>query len=171
MTVYLIITEFVLTLKSVPIKNYWILIPRTIASFYMHSALTGEIKSGLTIMKYVTNHPHHFKRRALESDSDDSTSEEDGWYIRLSYAFMLGFIQYTSTIVLELMTIIFLNSMDSYLFILICYAALSGVASFDNMYANAMSKDNPIKQGVGRQLKIDFHRYMQFATLDDFRNS
>lgn len=169
LTVYLILHEFVLTLKNEPIKSFWILIPRTIASFYMHSALTGEIKSGLDIMKYVTNHPYLFKRRELEEDESPLTSENDGWYTRITYAFLLGFIQYTSTILLEMMTIVFLNSMGSYLFILICYAALSGVASFDNMYASAMSNDNPIKKGVGKKLKIEFHRFMQFTTMDEYR--
>lgn len=167
LTIYLIMNEFVLGLNSIPVKNYWILIPRTISSFYMHSALTGEIKSGLAIMKYVANHPHYFKRRDLERDDSELTSEEDGWYIRLTYAYMIGLIQYSTTMVIEFMTIIFLNSLGSYLFILICYAALSGIASFDNMYAHAMSHDHPIKKGLGKRLGIQFYRYMHFRNADD----
>ena len=42
-TVGLVTNEFVLNLTSIPVKTYWILIPRTIASFYMHSTLTAEL--------------------------------------------------------------------------------------------------------------------------------
>ena len=58
----------------------------------MHSALTAEISNGLDTMKYVVNHPHYFKRRALADDDCPITSEDDGWYIRVFYAFSLGFV-------------------------------------------------------------------------------
>ena len=162
-TVVLIFNEFVLTIKPVPVKEYWILIPRIIASFYMHSTLAAEITNGLDTMKYVVNHPAHFLRRGLESDDSEKTSQEDGWYIRFIYAFLLGFIQYILTIILEVMTIVFLNSLDSYLFILLCYAALAGVTTFDNMYANALSSDHTIKKVIGKNFFISFHRFMKFS--------
>lgn len=162
LTVCLIANEFVINLTSIPVKNYWILIPRMISSFYMHSTLAGEITNGLDMMKYVVNHPDHFKRKALEYDESEETNENDGWYIRITYAFLLGFVQYTLTIILEILTIIFLNSLGSYLFILLCYAALSGVTTFDNMYASALAHDHPIQQAVGKNLYISFHRFMKF---------
>lgn len=167
MTTFLIANEFVFGLKDFPVKKYWILIPRFISSFYMHSTLSSEISNGLNTMKYVCNHPHYFKRRALEDDDDEDTSPEDGWYIRVFYAFMLGFVQYTLSVILEVMTIIFLNSLGSYLFILICYAALAGVTTFDNMYAGALSADNPINKAVGKRLMVTYNRYMGFANIDD----
>jgi len=161
-TVSLIASEFVFNIVQVPVKNYWILVPRMISSFYMHSTLAAEITNGLDTMKYVVNHPQHFLRRGLEDDDSEKTSKEDGWYIRFFYAFILGFIQYFLTIILEVMTIIFLNSLDSYLFILLCYAALSGVTTLDNMYASALSCDHSIKKVVGQTFYISFHRYMKF---------
>jgi hypothetical protein len=149
LTAALIYHEFVLSIEQVPVDTYWILVPRIISSFYMHSTLAAEITNGLDTMKYVVNHPTHFLRRGLENDDSEATSKEDGWYIRFTYAFMLGFIQYFLTIVLEVMTIVYLNSLDSYLFILLCYAALSGVTTFDNMYASALSVDHSIKRVVG----------------------
>jgi hypothetical protein len=166
-TVVLIANEFVLNITQVEIKTYWILIPRIIASFYMHSTLAAEITNGLDTMKYVVNHPSHFLRKGLEDDDSERTSKEDGWYIRYMYAFMLGFIQYFMTVILEIMTIIFLNSMDSYLFILLCYAALSGVTTFDDMYAHALSGDHGIKKVVGDTFYISFHRYMKFSKQRD----
>lgn len=152
--------EMVLGITLVKVKTYWLLIPRIISSFYMHSALLGEISNALQMMKYVVNHPDHFKRKKFSEDGDKNTSEEDGWYIRIVYAFLLGFIQYTLTVTLEIMTIVYLNSLDSYLFILICYAALAGVATFDNMYASTLSADHPIRKTVGKHLAVSFHRYM-----------
>ena len=58
-----------------------------------------------------------------------------------------------------------MNSLNSYLFILICYAALAGVTTFDNMYASALSADNPIFAAVGKKVKISYHRYMGFPNL------
>lgn len=162
MTVFLIANEFVFSIVPVPVKTYWILVPRIISSFYMHSTLAAEITNGLDTMKYVVNHPGHFMRRGLEDDDSERTSKEDGWYIRFTYAFLLGFIQYILTIILEVMTIIFLNSLDSYLFILLCYAALAGVTTFDNMYATALSGDHSIKKTVGKVIYISFNRYMKF---------
>lgn len=150
MTTVLIAIEFIGNLEPIAVTNYWILIPRIIASFYMHSTLAAEIQNGLDTMKYVVNHPQHFLKRTLDDDDDDSTSKEDGHYIRYTYAFLIGFIQYGITIALEMMTIVFLNSLGSYLFILLCYAALSGVASFDNMYASALSKTNAIRGAVDK---------------------
>lgn len=78
MTVVLIAEEFVLNITQVKVKTYWILIPRLISSFYMHSTLAAEIKSGLDIMRYVVNHPNHFMRKALDDDDDPDTNPEDG---------------------------------------------------------------------------------------------
>jgi hypothetical protein len=59
------------------------------------------------------------------------------------------------------MTIIFLNSQTSYLFILLFYAALAGVTTFDNMYANALPIDHGIKKVVGKNFYQTFHRFMK----------
>ena len=61
-------------------------------------------------MKYVVNHPNHFQRRSLDEDEHEDTNAEDGLYIRITYAFLLGLIQYIVAIILEIMSIIFLNS-------------------------------------------------------------
>lgn len=160
-TLVLITNEFVLSLEFAPTKTFNILIPRLISCFYMHSVLAAEIKNGLDTMKYVVNHPGHFKRRSLDEDDDANTVAEDGLYIRIFYAFLLGLIQYVVAIILEIMSIIFLNSQTSYLFILICYASLAAVANFDNMYASALD-EHPIRQAAGKKLAVTFNRYMCF---------
>ena len=128
-------------------------------AFEQQRLQTAEIKNGLDTMKYVVNHPAHFKRRSLDEDDHDDTDASDGQYIRLIYAFLLGLIQYIVAIILEIMSIIFLNSQTSYLFILICYASLAAVANFDNMYASALD-EHPIRQAAGKKLAVTFNRYM-----------
>lgn len=69
----------------------------------MHSNLEPEIWKGTRKMKYVINHPRLFRKfdndellKAEDNDSDDDeikTEEEldDGLYIRVTLAFLLGF--------------------------------------------------------------------------------
>jgi len=61
------------------------------------------------------------------------------------------------------MSIIYLNSQSSYLFILICYASLAAVANFDNMYAAALD-EHPIKEAAGKKLAVSFNRYMCYQS-------
>jgi hypothetical protein len=127
----------------------------------MHNILAEEIKDGLKIMKYTINHPEHFERRALEKDEFEGTSKEDGKYTRVTYGFLIGLIQYSIALALEIMSIIFLNSLGSYRLIIVCYASLTAVANFDNMFAAALDS-HPIKAASGKKLRVSFHRMMKF---------
>lgn len=127
----------------------------------MHNILAEEIKDGMKIMKYTINHPEYFERRALENDKYEGTSKDDGKYTRITYGFMIGFIQYGIALSLELMSIIFLNSLSSYRLIIVCYASLTAVANFDNMFAAALDS-HPIKAASGKKLRVTFHRIMNF---------
>ena len=125
----------------------------------MHNILAEEIRDGQKTMKYVINHPDHFERRELDKDIYEETNRFDGKYTRITYAFLLGFIQYSIAVALEIMSIIFLNSLDSYRLIIVCYASLTAVANFDNMFATAIDS-HPIKAASGKTLRITYHRYM-----------
>jgi len=127
----------------------------------MHNILAEEVKDGMKIMKYTINHPEHFERRALEKDEYEGTSKEDGKYTRLTYGFLIGFIQYGIALCLEIMSIIFLNSLNSYRLIIVCYASLTAVANFDNMFAAALDS-HPIKAASGKKLRVSFHRIMNY---------
>lgn len=127
----------------------------------MHNILAEEIKDGMKIMKYTVNHPQYFERRALDADEHEGTSKDDGKYTRLTYGFMIGFIQYTIALALEIMSIIFLNGLTSYRLIIVCYASLTAIANFDNMFANALDS-HPIKAASGKKLRVTFHRNMKF---------
>ena len=102
-------------IKVVPPASFTILIPRVIAAFFMHANLQGEIRNGLSTMKYVVNHPYSFRKfdPTHEEDDEEEVEEEDkddGLYIRVFYAFMLGFLQTMMGLVLEVMSIVYLCS-------------------------------------------------------------
>jgi len=58
-----------------PPSEFKVLVPRFIATFFMHAALQGEIKSGIRIMKYVANHPFSFRK--FEQDHHDKLEEKE----------------------------------------------------------------------------------------------
>lgn len=145
--VILLIMEFSkgLTFQS---DRFLLLVPKLISCFYMHNILAEEIKDGMAVMKYVTNHPEYFERKALDRDTSEATDKDDGKYTRLTYAFLLGFIQWSVAFSLEIMSVVFLNSLTSYRLIIVCYASLTAIASFDNMFARALD-GHPIKAATG----------------------
>ena len=51
------------------------MIPRLIASFFMHSSLEPYTRNGISIMKYVVNHPYMF--RTYDFDQDFQDDEQD----------------------------------------------------------------------------------------------
>ena len=53
----LILLEFMNEKKLQINKNFMILIPRLIASFFMHTQLEPVYRKGIQVMKYVVNHP------------------------------------------------------------------------------------------------------------------
>jgi len=168
--VSLVILDFAKSLKVLPPDRFIIVIPRFIASFYMHANLQAEIKNGMETMKYVVNHPYHFRRFDPAHDElddgdkakdDDHTEEElnEGLYIRVFYAFMLGFIQTAIALVLEVLSIVYLNSKDSFRLILMSYATLASLASFDDLYSKSLG-EHPIREVVGKRFRVSFRRCM-----------
>jgi len=167
--VSLVILDFAKSLKVLPPDRFIIVIPRFIASFYMHANLQAEIKNGMETMKYVVNHPYHFRRfdpahddkEQDKAEDADHTEEElnEGLYIRVFYAFMLGFIQTAIALVLEVLSIVYLNSKDSFRLILMSYATLASLASFDDLYSKSLG-EHPIRAVVGKKFRVSFRRCM-----------
>lgn len=156
-SVYLIVQEF----STVEFNNdrYLLLIPKLISCFYMHNILSGEVKDGMQVMKYTINHPEMFEREELGEAKDGLPDMYDGKYARMTYGFLIGFIQWSIAVTLEFMSIFFLNSLTSYRLIIVCYASLTCVANFDNMFARALD-GHPIKEAAGCMLRVSYHRYM-----------
>jgi hypothetical protein len=165
--VYLLIQEFS---EGLVFKNdrFLLLIPKLISCYYMHNILSKEVKHGIHIMKYTTNHPDYFERKALDFDASDKTDRDDGQLTRITYAFLIGFVQWGIAVSLEIMSIIFLNSLTSYRLIIVCYASLTAIANFDNIFARAFD-ENPIKNAVHRRLAVTFNRYMMRENATEHR--
>lgn len=162
--VYLLVLEFS---SNLSFKNdkFLLLIPKLISCFYMHHILAEEIKDGMKIMKYTINHPRYFERAALDLDTSEITDRTDGKYTRILYGFMIGLIQWGIAVTLEIMSIIFLNSLDSYRLIIVCYASLTAIAHFDNMFASALDS-HPIKAASNQKLCVTYNRYMHMPKVE-----
>lgn len=95
-------------------------------------------------MKYVVSHPYAFRKFDPNTDDDDDDEKDsfedrnDGLYIRVFYAFMLGFIQTWIGLVLEIMSILYLCSKDSFRLILMSYATMASIAGFDDLYSASL---------------------------------
>lgn len=169
----LVIWEMFNSINIVPPEDFVIMIPRIIASFFMHANLQGEIKNGLRTMKYVVHHPFAFRkfdpdfdeRQKDEDDEDDDLVDEDvrndGLYIRVSYAFFLGFFQTSIGILLEVMSIYYLCSKDSFRLILMSYATMASIAAFDDLYSKSLL-EHPLHAIVGRKFCTTYRRSMKF---------
>ena len=59
------------------------------------------------------------------------------------------------------MSIIYLNSLGTYGWIIVCYSSLTAIATFDNMFSVSL-EGHPIKEVIGDKLAVTYHRYMKF---------
>ena len=120
-------------------KSFTVLIPRIVSSIMMHLNVVGEIEQGILNMKYAVNHPFMFAPydESLENEEEDDGGEggekkkkknlDDvgptfntcGMQRRVTMAFLLGFLQATVGIYVEIMIIYYLSTLDS-LFKVIC---------------------------------------------------
>ena len=57
------------------------------------------------------------------------------------------------------MSLIYLSSLTSYVFILVCYGTIGTVASFELIYASSLI-DNPVKESIGKKLFVKYKRRM-----------
>lgn len=124
-----------------PANQFVILIPRLISSIMMHLNVEPDIRQGIELMKYAVNHPQKF--RTIKKNYEKETAETVSYVgvkRRAFCAFLLGFNQATIAIVAEVLVIVFLNSLDSLLLIIMKYVSLAAVVKFDDMYAASLGK-------------------------------
>ena len=135
----------------------------------MHANLQGEIKNGLRTMKYVVQHPFSFRKFDPDSDEfDDDDDEEydedkknDGLYLRVTFAFFFGFFQTALGILLEVMSILYLCSKDSFRLILMSYATMACIASFDDLYSSSIL-EHPLHDIKGKKICTVYRRCYKF---------
>jgi len=107
----------------------------------MHLNVEPDIRQGIELMKYATNHPQKFRpiKRNYEKESGDAALiSYDGTKRRAFCAFFLGLNQSTIAIVAEVLVVVYLSSLTSLLLIIMKYVSLAAVVKFDDMYAAAL---------------------------------
>ena len=107
-----------------------VLITRFVATIMMHLSVEGDVRQGLKIMKYVSNHPHFFNFPSV--------------------AFVTGLMQIIGGILTEVLCIVFLTSLNSEIEVIIRFSAFKSIASIDNFYTNCLptGPGNPLLNDV-----------------------
>ena len=99
---------------------------RFVCSILMHLQVEGDMRQGLQMMKYVTNHPNNFSNPF--------------------YAFFVAFMQSMGGLAAEVFCIIFLCSLSDPINIIIRFVAFASIGKVDNFYAAALSPDHKLKK-------------------------
>ena len=87
--------------------------------------------------------------------------KDDGLYLRVFFAFALGFVQTMMGFTLELMSVLYLSSWDSFRMILISYATMACLGNFDTLYAQSL-QEHPIRNVIGKNFCTVYRRSMYF---------
>ena len=95
------------------------LVARFVCTTLMHLIVEGDIRQGLVMMKYVSNHPFDFVSPAM--------------------AFCVGFMQFTGGLGAEIICILYLGSFDNPFHVLLRFIALASIARVDDIYIGALS--------------------------------
>lgn len=99
---------------------------RFVCSILMHLQVEGDMRQGLQMMKYVTNHSEKFSNPF--------------------YAFFVALMQSLGGLAAEIFCIIFLCSLNDPINIIIRFVAFASIGKIDNFYAAALSPDHKLKK-------------------------
>ena len=107
---------------------------RTFLAIIMHILLDVDIKQGLNMMKFASNHTWKFRN----------------WYL----AFSIGFVQLSLAIVAEYMAIHIILSVDTYIDAVKDFVALMVVNDFDNYFFSYLNKEDIYKLITQESLQV-----------------
>ena len=91
---------------------------RFVCTILMHLQVEGDVRQGLAMMKYVTNHPFEFMSPGT--------------------AFAIACMQFTGGLAAEFFCILYLGSVDMPVDVVIRFVALASIAKVDDIYASAL---------------------------------
>ena len=100
---------------------------RFVASILMHFNVEPDVRQGIYMMKYVTNH------------SKDFTNP--------GFAYAIGLMQMTGGLAAEVLCMLYLTSIRSTIDTIIRFMALASIANVDDWYAGAL-QGSPLKKKV-----------------------
>lgn len=119
-------------------SNVSVMGARFICTILMHLQVEGDMRQGLRMMKYVTNHPFDFANPGS--------------------AFFVALMQTMGGLAAEIACILFLGSIDTAIDVIIKFVALASIAKVDDIYASALPADgNKIKKAT-KPLIIKIHK-------------
>lgn len=110
---------------------------RFICTILMHLQVEGDVRQGLRMMKYNTNHRDQF--------------------IAPNTAFFIALMQTIGGLAAEIFCILYLCSINSPVDVIIRFVALASIAKVDDFYASALPAGNKVK-GDSSAYKITNHR-------------
>jgi hypothetical protein len=116
----------------------YIMVARFVCSILMHLQVEGDMRQGLIMMKYVTNHAEDFANP--------------------HYAFFVALMQSVGGISSEIFCIIFLCSLTNPIEVLIRFIAFASIGKIDNFYAAALPSEHKLKR-KSDDLEIRNHRF------------
>ena len=96
------------------------LVARFVSSTLMHLTVEGDIRQGLTMMKYATNHPFEFRSPAN--------------------AFTVGAMQFTGGLCNEIICVLYLGTIQDPFLVLQRFVSLASISRVDNIYFAALPK-------------------------------
>ena len=117
--------------------NISVLGARFVCSILMHLQVEGDMRQGLVMMKYVTNHAKDFSNPI--------------------YAFLVALMQTLGGIGSEFFCILFLCSLTDPILILIRFIAFASIGKIDNFYASALPGEHKLQRDSD-PLKINTRR-------------
>lgn len=92
----------------------------------MHLQVEGDVRQGIEMMKYTTNHHKDFLFPVM--------------------AYLVGTMQLFGGLMAELLCILYIATQTSTISTVIKFVALGSIANVDNFYANALPGSYPLKQ-------------------------
>ena len=108
-------------------NNVSVMGARFVCTILMHLQVEGDMRQGLRMMKYVTNHPFDFSNPAS--------------------AFFVALMQTLGGLAAEIACILYLGSITTAIDVIIKFVALASIAKVDDFYASALPADgNKIKK-------------------------
>ena len=113
---------------------------RFVCVILMNLQVEGDVRQGLKLMKYVTNHPFNFMSPKT--------------------VFTIGMMQFVGGVAAEFFCVLYLCSLTKSIDVIIRYVALASIAKVDDIYFAALAKTHPLKKVATRKepLVVSIHR-------------
>jgi len=122
-----------------PSDSLDMMIARFIASIMMHINVEQDVKQGIMMMKYSTNHWREFNNPMMP--------------------FITGFISTMIALIIEFNVMIILSALPDLLGIIVRYVSLASIAKVPGIYFGSLGNMTICDKLKGKKLNITMHRH------------